>query len=92
MTRYLIELPHSDERLACIKALRAIEQYGSHFVTQADWGCKAGVHSGWMIAELPGRDEAILMIPPEFRDDARIVELNKFTPDEIASMITEFDE
>jgi hypothetical protein len=92
MTRYLIELPHGDERLACIKALRAIEQYGSHFVTQAVWGCKAGVHSGWMIAELPSREEAMLMIPPEFRDEARIVQLNHFTPDEIASMITELEQ
>ena len=92
MTRYLIELSHGDERLACIKALRAIEQFGSHFVTQADWGCKAGVHSGWLIAELPSRDEAMLVIPPEFRDEARIVELNHFTPAEIATMITELEE
>jgi len=92
MNHFLIELPHGDERLACIKALRAIHEYGSHFVTQAHWGCKAGVHSGWLIAELPSRDEAMLMVPPEFRDDARIVQLNHFTPDEIASYITELEE
>lgn len=92
MTRYLIELPHGDERLACIKALRAIHEYGSHFVTQAHWGCRDGVHSGWMIAELPSREEAMLMVPPQFRDDARIVKLNFFTPEEIASYIAELEE
>lgn len=92
MTRYLIELPHGDERLACIKALRAIHEYGSHFVTQAHWGCRDGVHSGWMIAELPSREEAMLMVPPQFRNDARIVKLNFFTPEEIASYIAELEE
>jgi hypothetical protein len=91
MTQYLIELSHGDERLACIRALRAIQEYGSHFVTQAQWGCRAGVHSGWLIAELPSRDEAMLMVPPQFRDEARIVELNKFTPAEIATYITELE-
>jgi hypothetical protein len=88
MTEFLIELPHGDERMACIKALRAIHEYGSHFVTQAHWGCRDGVHSGWMIAELPSRDEAM----PEFRADARIVQLNYFTPEEIVSYIAELEE
>jgi hypothetical protein len=45
-----------------------------------------------MIAELPSRDEAMLMIPPEFRADARIVQLNYFTPEEIVSYIAELEE
>ncbi len=52
MPRYLIELSHGDEHAACVKALRAIEQFGSHFVTHADWGCQAGTHCGWLIADL----------------------------------------
>jgi hypothetical protein len=92
MPRFLIQLTHSDEHAACVKALRAIEQYGSHFVTQANWGCKAGIHSGWLIAELPSRNEAMLMVPPEFRDEARIVELNQFTPQDIAALISKLEE
>ncbi|MHC4405376.1 MAG: hypothetical protein ACYTG0_37495 [Planctomycetota bacterium] len=89
MPRYLIELSHADEHAACVKALRAIERFGSHFVTQADWGCKAGTHSGWMIAELDSRDEAMQMVPPEFRQEVRIVQLNRFTREQIASLIAE---
>jgi len=89
MPKYLIELPHEDERIACIKALRAIEEHGSHFVTHADWGCNDGVHCGWLIVELDSREDALTIVPPEMRRDARVVRLNRFTRDEIATLITE---
>jgi len=92
MPRYLIELTHGDEYVACVKALRAIERLGSHFVTHADWGCRDGTHAGWLIAELDSRDEALQMVPPELRHDARVVELNKFTREQIASLIVELKE
>lgn len=91
MPRYLIELRHGDEHAACVKALRAIEQYGSHFVTHADWGCKAGTHRGWLIVELGSRDEAMQLVPPEYRQEARVVELNRFSREEIVSWIAELD-
>jgi len=87
MPRYLIELKHDDEYENCVKALHAIESYGSHFFTNADWGCGDGVHRCWVIAELENRDEAMLMIHPEFRHDARIVQLNKFSREQIEKMI-----
>ncbi len=92
MTRYLIELTHEDEHTACLKALRAIERYGAHLLIEMDWGCKVGTHSGWLIAEVDNRDEAARLVPPEFRKEARIVELNKFTREEIRSLIAELEE
>ncbi len=89
MSRFLIELTHEDEHTACLKALRAIERYGAHLLTAMDWGCKVGTHSGWLIAEVDNRDEAARLVPPEFRKEARIVELNKFTREEIASLSAE---
>ena len=91
MPRYLIEIPHGDELLACQKALRAIEEFGSHFVTRADWGCENGTHAGWLIAELEDRKQALQVVPPEFRSDARIVELNSFSRDQIKTMISEME-
>ena len=87
MPRYLIELTHDDEHAACVRAIEAIEKYGAHFFTHADWGCLNGVHSAWVIAELDSREGALQLVPPQFRPDARIVELNKFTREEIASMV-----
>jgi hypothetical protein len=92
MPRFLIELTHEDEHAACVKALRAIEQYGSHFATNADWGCKAGVHSGWLIVDVDSREEALRLVPPESRQEARIVELNRFTKEKIASLIAELED
>ena len=92
MPRCMIELAHGDEHVACVMALRAIEQSGSHFVTHADWGCKDGAHSGWMIAELDNRDEVARIVPPELRQDARIVELNQFTREKNASLIAELED
>lgn len=91
MPYYLVELSHGSEHVACVRALRAIEQSGSHFVTQAHWGCKDGVHSGWLIADVDGRDDAARLVPPEFRQEARIVELNKFTREGIAALVAELE-
>ncbi len=92
MSRYLIELPHEDEHTACLKALQAIERYGAHLLTEMDWGCKVGTHCGWLIAEVDHRDDAARLVPPEFREEARIIELNKFTREEIRSLSAELEE
>jgi len=92
VTRYLIELSHNNEHEACVRALQAVERFGSHLVTHLDWGCRSGVHAGWLIADLDSRAEADQMVPPELRQDARIVELTRFTRDEIAAMVGRLDQ
>lgn len=92
MPRFFIELSHRDEHDACVRALQAIEQFGSHFMTNAEWGCKDGTHAGWLIVELASRDEALQMLPPQYRQEARIVELNRFTREEIVSLIAELED
>jgi len=87
MARFLIELKHSDEHDGCVRALEAIERYGSHYMTHADWGCKDGTHCSWLIVDLDTREEAVRMVPVGFREEARIVMLNRFTKDEIASLV-----
>jgi len=91
MPRFLIQLTHEDEHKACILALGAIERYGSHFVTNADWGCKAGVHSGWLTVELDSEEEAMRMVPPEFRGEATIIKLNRFDKKEIQNLLDSLD-
>lgn len=89
MPHFMIQLSHDDEHKACVLALDALEKYGSHFVTHAHWGCKDGTHTGWLIAEVDTRDEAMAIVPPEVRHEALIVKLNKFTPEEIAAFVAE---
>ncbi|RPH64747.1 MAG: hypothetical protein EHM89_00925 [Acidobacteria bacterium] len=91
MPRYMIQLPHDGNRQACIRAIQAIERHGSHLLTHMDWGCKAGVHSGWAIVEVGSRQEAIQLVPPEARQAAVIVELNRFTKEEMAGWVAHPD-
>jgi len=91
MPRYMIEIPHADEHIACVRALQAIEQYGSHFFAEADWGCAAGKHAGFLVVELPSREEALRLVPPAFRHDARVVEVEHFSREKIESMVSKLE-
>ncbi len=91
MPKFLIEFHHSSEYEGCVRALDAIQQYGSHLITNADWGCSDGVHTGWLIVDMDNREEARLLVPPQYRADSRIVQLRKFTRDEIQQMKRELE-
>ena len=83
MPRFLIEVPHEEEVIACARAVEIFLKTGSHFLTNADWGCKDGDHRAWLIVEVDSRDEARCILPPAYRNQARIVQLNKFSMAEI---------
>jgi len=87
MPRYMIELPHQDEFHTCSRALAAIEQGGSHFVTHAEWGCEQGVHVGWLVVELASMAEALQLVPPSLRTLARVIELHRITREDILTRI-----
>jgi hypothetical protein len=70
----------------------AIEQFGSHFITEADWGCEDGVHCCWMIVQADSRDEAMRMVPAELRQQVRIIKLNRFTRETLAARIAELED
>ncbi len=83
MARFFIEVPHKAEKLACVRAVRVFLETGSHFLTNADWGCLDGDHNAWITLEAESKEEARSVLPPAFRSEAKIVRLNKFTLQEI---------
>ena len=87
MARFLIEVPHEAERVACARVVEIFFKTGSHFLTHADWGCKDGVHKAWIIAEVNSRDEARSILPPTLRSQAQIVQLNCFSSEEIDAIL-----
>lgn len=87
MSRFLIEISHDPEELACARVVKVFLTSGSHLLTNADWGCKDGVHSAWLIVEVDTKDEARLTVPVPFRARARIVALNKYAMAEIDEII-----
>jgi hypothetical protein len=87
MARFLIEIPHEEETVACARVVQVFLKTGSHLLSNADWGCMDGVHVAWMIVDVDSKAEARSIIPPAFRADARIVALNKFTMEEIDEIL-----
>ena len=90
MPRFLIEVPHESHALDCARAVEVFLTTGSHFFTHADWGCRDGEHKAWIIVEVDTRDEAICIVPPAFRSQAKVVQLNAFTQEEIGEFIRQY--
>jgi hypothetical protein len=87
MARFLIEVPHAPEKVACARAVEIFLKTGSHFLSNADWGCLDGNHNAWITVEVDSKDEARYILPPAFRAQAKIVQLNKFTMEEIDEIL-----
>ena len=83
MARFLLEVPHEPEVLACAQAIEIFLRTGSHFLTHADWGCMDGDHKAWLIVEVDSKAEARVIIPPALATQARIVQLNAFTLEQV---------
>jgi hypothetical protein len=83
MPRYLIEVPHDNTKEACDFAVRVFLETGSHFMTNADWGCSDDVHKAWFIIDVGNREEALAILPPVFRQTARVVALQRFSMDDL---------
>jgi hypothetical protein len=87
MSKFLIEVPHKADKAACMRTVQVFLATGSHFLTHADWGCRDGVHKAWIIVDVENKDQARDILPPAFRSEAEIVQLNTFTMHEIDEMM-----
>jgi hypothetical protein len=87
MPKYLIEVTHGSEKLECIRSVSILLNTGSHFLTNADWGCLDGVHKAWFIMDVESKKEAMMIIPPAYRKDTKISQLNKFTLKDMEEML-----
>ncbi len=89
MSKFLIEVPHERDMAGCARAVRTFLTSGSHFVTNADWGCRDGDHRAWIVVDVDSKDEAKAIVPPVYRSQAKIVALNRFTLQEIEDILRE---
>ena len=86
MPRYLIEIPHSGNKTECMQVIKLFVESGSHLLSNAEWGCKDGVHKSWFISDFDDKSQAMQVIPPLLRHNAVIVELTKFNKTDMADM------
>jgi hypothetical protein len=87
MPKFLIEVPHAGTTQACAQAIELFHRTGSHFLTHADWGCMDGEHKAWITVEVNDKEEARRILPPAYRGDAKIVQLNAFTEEDLAKIL-----
>ncbi len=79
MPRYKIEVAHENTKLECARAIEVFLSSGSHFLTNADWGCIDGEHKAWFFIDANDKNEALMIVPPAMRKDTRITRVTKFT-------------
>ena len=89
--KFLIEVPHEETVVACARVVDVFLRTGSHFLSTADWGCRDGVHKAWIVVDVDSKDEARGIVPPAFRAQATIVQLNAFTLEEIKNILHEHE-
>lgn len=87
MAKFLIEVPHDSRPVECLTAIQILQQSGSHYITHADYGCMDGVHKSWVTVDVASKDEARSILPPAYRPQATIVQLNRFAPEEITELL-----
>ena len=83
MASYLIEIPHSENTFECKQVIKLFVESGSHLLTNAQWGCKSGVHKAWFISEFDSKEDALHIVPPLLRHTANIIELTTFSKSDI---------
>ena len=91
MAKFLVEVPHESEMIACARAVAILQATGSHFLTHAEYGCHDGVHKAWMIIEAKDKDEIRRIVPPAYRELAQVVQLNRFSVEEIDELLADHE-
>lgn len=81
MAKFLIESPHTNQ--GCLEALDEVLEKDPELLSKFDWSCKAGNHTGWAVVEGESETEVRAMMPTSLRNQARIVKVDKFTPEQI---------
>jgi len=89
MAKYLIEVPHEANEKACLHAIQTFLHTGSHFLTNAYWGCKDNEHKAWFILDVENKEQAKSVIPPAYRAEAKVTLLSKFRMEEIDEILHE---
>lgn len=87
MAKFFIEVEHEADKSACLRAAQVLLKSGSHYLTNADFGCLDGVHKAWITVEVANKEAAKSILPTEYRHGAKIVELNKFNLEEIEKLL-----
>ena len=83
MASYQLESPHKDAD--CLRALDEISAgtRGPELLKKMQFGCMAGVHTGWAVVDADSEAAAKDLLPSFLRSSAKAVKVGQFTPEQI---------
>lgn len=81
MAEYMVETKHRPED--CLRALDEIMDYDEELLDNFVWGCRSGEHTGWALVDAESESDVKDVLSPSLRDDAHIIEVGRFTPDQL---------
>lgn len=87
MPKFMIEVDHPADIYSCAQAIKVFLDSGSHYLVNADYGCEDNIHKSWFVVEADNREQALMVVPSQFRKDARAILLCKFSIPEINELL-----
>ena len=79
--QFVVIAPHSAEQ--CLAALDGL--VAEKKLEKWEFGCMDGDHTGYLVTHAASKDEALTSVPKEQRAQARAVQLNKFSAEQVKS-------
>lgn len=80
-SRFLIIMTHTPDQ--CLKSLDDYVAKTPDLLKKIDWGCKVGDHTGYVVVKAADETAARYMLPYEERKTARVIQVDKFTVEQI---------
>ena len=78
MDRYIVISSHTEED--CRMAIKHFIEHHASFLTHFEWGCYDNDHSAYAIIEAENHDQALMSVPPLFRNKAKVIKTTRFEP------------
>jgi hypothetical protein len=79
---YIVIAPHTEA--GCLDALDHVAQ--AKKLDRFEFGCAHGDHTGYTRVNAASPEEALAIVPEQERGAARAVQLDKFTPEQLAAI------
>jgi len=80
MDRYMVISGHTEKD--CRLAVKHFAEFYAGYIRHFEWGCKDNDHHAYAIIEADSHENALMSVPPLFRDKARAIKLTYFKPKE----------
>lgn len=61
-------------------AVKHFINYHASFLTHFEWGCYDNDHHAYTFVDADSHEQAMLAVPPLFRDKARAIKVTQFKP------------